>query len=245
MSLAPGLALLLSFCLFHLTGCIIQTSRGPDAWPSQPYFGGPQAAVAETEIRSSFYRISGDILWSSPKGQDINAKPIRGTRIADTLMAYLQDTWLEFDAVDSSTVEGQQIYNASDQNPLSIRYPRSVFRQTSVICSIDPIIMIIVSTPVGTVYGGQSLSGYSANILAPNLVAPDDAFIVGLPGGILYGNRLPRSEKLWWASPDLNVKLEPLAFNIQGEARIELPWGTLRIVRSGEGYVVLADSSEE
>lgn len=221
-------------------GCV-QAIRGPDAWPSQPFFGGPWPAAAEAEKKSGFSRSSGDVLWSPAVALNTKSKQVRATAVAHEVMTYLQGTWVQFDRVEFSSGQNELTHQLAQQNPLSLQHKSSVFEQTSVVCSVDPVVVVIAKMPVGTAFSNEVVSGFHASIKAPDLAASSDAIVVGLPGGILYGTSLPPAQTLWWASPDMNIKLTPLVFDAQGKARIEVPWGFLRIVPSDQGFSVLAE----
>lgn len=246
MSTRQYRAIVLTLLPLPVIGCS-QTTLNADAWPSQPYYGGPSPAVAATEKTGGIImlmRSSGDVLWTSSEAENSKKRPkrIRGTTVAHEVATYLQGTWLDFHKIEHWPADtNHSIRRIAEQNPLSIRYPLSLFPHTVVICSLEPTIVIAAEVPIGTIFQDGSFNAFHASLRAPNLAAPEDAYVVGLPGGIVYGTSLPPADALWWASPDMDVGLTPLIFDQNGEAAIELPWGTLRIVPAEHGFVVRPD----
>ncbi len=243
MIIIRTLALLL---LAMLSGCY-RTTSGRDAWPSQPYYGGSDVAIAEARITSYLlFDMRGSVTWTKP---GFDRVCVSASRVVKKTIRFLKPFGYSFEEVPRDDENRKELLDDAAQNPLSIERAHHIFQSTVVVCCIDPIVVVIAPIPIGTFYWGKALNGFPAHFYAPDLVAEDEPelnklIVVGLPGGIVYGQQVPYSSDLLWASPDLNIEPTPIQFGPNSEGRILVPWGMLRLVPSGDLFQVIAEQSD-
>jgi len=119
-------------------------------------------------------------------------------------------------------------------NPLS-RHGNKVFGSAFIIVSVKPTVIVIAPGLVraGNIAASDGKIGAISTSFAEEI-------LIGLPGGLVYDNRVPRVGQLLWCSPDLDVSPTPILFDDDGTAIINLPWGQLALVSSGSVYKVSA-----
>jgi hypothetical protein len=208
-----------------LVGCG-RTVRGPDAWPHQPYWN--TGIPAHGEESATYYGwpnvgLSGSLTWISPNDP---ASRIDASEVAARSVRFLRIHGLDCTPIDHAQRQARRYdseapiwnglsyrdtYRLAATNPLS--RGTNLYPQAVVIVSLDPTILVI----------------------APGLVGAS-----GLPGGLVYDNRIPMVKGIRWCSPDLNIAPEAIVIDGQGVGTIPVPWGTLSLVPAGDIYAVLA-----
>lgn len=226
-----------------LAGCQT-TETGPDAWWSQPYYGGPHVAGVNVKVTIGIpFKSHGEVTWGHPNSAGSRTK---GSRVARKVIKYLEESGISLEEVPlEPKEEWHSFVRKANLNKLSMTHVgAAIFQNTIVICSIDPIIVVIASKPIGTIYWDDSNNGGLAKVLTPELIQgrnlDESALIVGLPGGIVYGQQVPYAEGLMWASPDLKVGPKPVEFGEDGDGRIPVPWGELKLTLKDDMYNVSA-----
>jgi hypothetical protein len=231
-------------CLFLLVGCS-GTVVGTDAWHSQPYIAGGEVADAEA-IRTTGipFRSVSDIRWHAPSGE---SRPTQGQRTARQIIRFLSEYGYSesFESVRSigRPDDHDPDPDPSRSNPLSVSDATEVFPLTVVICAVDPVVVVIAPIEVASSYRGRAFNGYSihdsSRPVDPNAIP---VFGVGLVGGILYGRHVPLLPDLVWASPDLEIGPQAVHFENDGRGRIDVAWGTLWLVPTGDVYEIIAQT---
>ncbi len=139
--------------------------------------------MCDTELRVISgipFRLSGKLRWVSCDGQAFDANAV-----ATTVARVMRREGFDTRAVEFDNDDREPLAEAAEQNPLSldtidfVGYP---FRQTAVIVSVEPLLVVIAERPVTTPYWSDAMN-----------VVPGDIgeSFVGLPGGVLYGPRVP------------------------------------------------------
>ncbi|MBN4060371.1 hypothetical protein JYT11_00840 [Planctomycetaceae bacterium AH-315-I19] len=252
---------------FAMVLCGCSQHVGKDVWEYQPYIGPGHTAEGTATIKATLMGLSGTLTWKSTQDPKIS---VSAKRVVDRSRRFLQRHGYDTVSIDHGyrkramaayrarrrhvedfNWNGLEYYEATEiarGNPLS-RHGNETHGTAFVIVSVKPTIIVIAPGLIraGNLSAADGKIGATSARLTEKYysdVVPTDSverdLLVGLPGGLVYDNRVPRVGQLLWCSPDLNVSPTPILFDDDGTATINLPWGQLVLTSSGSVYKVSA-----
>jgi hypothetical protein len=242
-----GVALLIASVL-ALCGCG-STIRGYDAWPHQPYLADGSRAYGDATVRYYGWPnvgMTGSLTWRSSVNPELR---VHAAAIERRCIQFLHHHGINCEPIDAEQRKAKRYDSEADiwnglnyreayalaaSNPVS--RGNELHEAAVVIVAIEPTVLVIAPGLVGAGQGVR-LDKPPSDSKAPTEHA---AIFVGLSGGLLYDDRIPKVDGLLWCSPDLGIAPRSIEIDASGVGTVPLPWGVLRLVPAGNIYAVLA-----